>query len=628
MRWTNYFLSGMLLFFCIAFFTVESIAEEFSVNSTFTFNEALNRAQSNDDEDTIYLLPGTYYVFELLTYWAKQDISGQPPHVETYSLTIDGMNYQKTIVDGKGNRILLIDTLAVPEEIPITITIKNITFKNAEKGPGLSIAGRAASIRVENCAFIDNKGGVELLNTTGGIRIANSSFNGNSGAYQGSGVYLSSITGLLSLERNTFIGNNSATEGGGLYCIIGGEASVTLSNNVFKDNHATSIGGGLALIAMNGGKIHLAQNTFENNRVGDHGGGAYLCSYDLEQTASITLAENAFTGNTAMHGGGAYVFANSGQLGVSHAMFKQNQASSKGGALYSETKTSSALFINSIIVENKAVEGAGMYGKTDTGEIVLTNTTCAYNTVQTGGKGGGVYAELLDNTARTSIYNTILWHNKAGTQSDDICINDDGNGDGTGAIVEFQHNAYERLTVKDGDHMTAAHTIAADPALTSDYHLLSGSPCIDTGSNTAPQIPDKDMDFDDRIIDGDGDGESIVDIGADEYDPTTPPTTTTTTTISPPVCMIQTIYGEQAEAVTTLRRLRDEGIAKIPAGHALIALYYRLSAVMAETVQHNALARREIKWVVDNIVWMVNLLGRPPKMKGETRCAQRQNANT
>lgn len=627
MRSLNYVLGCMLLFFGLAFFSGESIAEEFSVNNSFTFQEALNSAQSNDADDTIYLKPATYLIFELLTYWSKQEVGGQPPHIENYSLTIDGGNYTKTILDGNDNAILLIDTHAVPEAISITVTIKNITFKNAGSGPLLSIAGKAVFIRIENCAFIDNKGGVVLLNTDGGITVINSTFNGNIGGYQGAGVFLASDTGILSLENNTFIGNNSATEGGGAYCIIRKEGLITVSNNVFKDNHATSIGAGLAIIAMNGGQIHLAQNTFENNRVGDKGGGAYLCSYDVDRTASITLTENTFTANTAMHGGGAYVFANKAQLGITHSIFEQNQAGLKGGAVFSETKNSGVSFINSIIAKNTAHEGGGIYAQTDSGEIVITNTTCINNTLPTGGTGGGVYAHLLYNISQASVYNSILRDNTAGTQGDDVYINDDGDEDRTGATVQLHHNAYARLAVRDGDHMTATHTITADPVLTSDYHLQSGSPCIDAGSNTAPQIPDKDMDFGDRIIDGDEDGESIVDIGADEYDPSTPHTTTTST-IPPPECMIRTIYGEQAEEVATLRRFRDEIIAPTPMGNTMIALYYRLSSFMAETVKGNSVFQHEVKWFIDKILWVVNRLVEPTKLIGETQCAQRRNLNT
>ncbi len=52
-----------------------------------------------------------------------------------------------------------------------------------------------------------------------------------------------------------------------------------------------------------------------------------------------------------------------------------------------------------------------------------------------------------------------------------------------------------------------------------DYHLTENSPCIDQGSNDAPDLPDTDFEGDLRIIDGDGNTTATVDMGTDEYMP-------------------------------------------------------------------------------------------------------------
>jgi hypothetical protein len=49
-----------------------------------------------------------------------------------------------------------------------------------------------------------------------------------------------------------------------------------------------------------------------------------------------------------------------------------------------------------------------------------------------------------------------------------------------------------------------------DPT-SNDYHLGAGSPSIDAGDNTAPDLPAMDIDGDQRIINGQ------VDQGVDEY---------------------------------------------------------------------------------------------------------------
>ena len=48
---------------------------------------------------------------------------------------------------------------------------------------------------------------------------------------------------------------------------------------------------------------------------------------------------------------------------------------------------------------------------------------------------------------------------------------------------------------------------------------MSGSPCIDTGTNSASELPSVDFEGDDRVIDGNGDTLATVDKGADEYNP-------------------------------------------------------------------------------------------------------------
>jgi hypothetical protein len=50
-----------------------------------------------------------------------------------------------------------------------------------------------------------------------------------------------------------------------------------------------------------------------------------------------------------------------------------------------------------------------------------------------------------------------------------------------------------------------------------DYHLQQGSPSIDAGDNLAPNLPDTDIDGNPRVLDGDGNGTAIVDMGVDEF---------------------------------------------------------------------------------------------------------------
>jgi hypothetical protein len=62
--------------------------------------------------------------------------------------------------------------------------------------------------------------------------------------------------------------------------------------------------------------------------------------------------------------------------------------------------------------------------------------------------------------------------------------------------------------------------IDSDPAFRNpshgDFHILPASPCLDRGWNDTPLMPAIDFEGDERILDGDGDGIPVADMGADE----------------------------------------------------------------------------------------------------------------
>jgi len=56
-----------------------------------------------------------------------------------------------------------------------------------------------------------------------------------------------------------------------------------------------------------------------------------------------------------------------------------------------------------------------------------------------------------------------------------------------------------------------------------DFHLLPGSPCIDAGTNGAPDLPAVDFEGNPRILAGSTNDGAIVDMGAYEFNPALPP---------------------------------------------------------------------------------------------------------
>jgi len=138
-----------------------------------------------------------------------------------------------------------------------------------------------------------------------------------------------------------------------------------------------------------------------------------------------------------------------------------------------------------------------------------------------------VWLEFDQATAQ--VYNNIFWQNTAqagGSDGDDLYVESDGDGNGTGSTVELFNNDFsgsadfttgqsEDLYITDTDNYSQGGNIQQDPLFADpdggDFHLTSGSPCIDAGDNNAPGLSTTDFEGEPRVSNG------TVDIGADEF---------------------------------------------------------------------------------------------------------------
>ncbi len=367
--------------------------------------------------------------------------------------------------------------------------LTDCTFEGNSAGAGGGMANyESSSPTLTDCTFVGNTigeygGGAGMYNSNSSPTLTDCIFSGNStgGEYaDGGGMYNYSSSPTLT---NCSFSDNWAGDGGGIF---NGGSSPTLTNCTLVDNSAEYLGGGMANVWYS--SPTLTNCTFWGNSA-DFGGGMYNDYY-----SSPTIARCTFESNSALDSGGGMWNSNGSSPVLTDCIFSGNTADYGGGM---NNDSSSPVLTNCIFEGNSANagNGGGMYNW-NYSSPTLTNCTFAGNSA--GSDGGGVFNHFYSSAELT---NSILWGNSPNQIAND----------GSTPTVSYSD-------VQGG--YTGTGNIDVDPlfvdAANGDLHLGPDSLCIDAGDNFAPNLPVYDFEGDARILDGDGDGTAIVDMGVDE----------------------------------------------------------------------------------------------------------------
>jgi hypothetical protein len=386
---------------------------------------------------------------------------------------------------------------------------ENIDFK----GKAITVTSGATSYLGSSGTIIDGGKGIGFAVTFQGNETAASVINGftiqNATGGKSSNVFLSSggvgvINGTPTISNNTFTHNLcNAIYSEGSPLIVGNE----IDNTLDIQGHCT-FGAGSAiwlegsLVSPNARVVgNLIQNNTQSSHedAGGNGGSGVAVWGAYAYIAGNTIRNNITTGD-----GGAILAFNTDNVIVIGNLIYGNQAQTDGAISLQPPSASVGPFIG-IIASNTIYGNAqnatkgGLYGDAPSTQVYLDANLGQYilinNIIYGGGAGtaavscGTVY-NYLSITPLVFDHNDL--YNPGGTNYGGACA------DQTGTYGN----------------------ISADPKFVNasggNFQLTPGSPAVDTGNNSAPDMTTFDLLNAPRIQDATGLGYPVVDMGAYE----------------------------------------------------------------------------------------------------------------
>jgi hypothetical protein len=322
--------------------------------------------------------------------------------------------------------------------------------------------------------------------------------------------------------NNIIAGNWASSSGGGIHCGVG---SPVIANNTITGNSARFKGGGIGCM---GSSAIITSNVLIRN-ISLCCGAALYCRESSPIVTDCLFIDNSVTDPWCDDPGGGGIFNERSSPVVTNCRFIGNRADRgkygsiypHGGGIYSGRGCHPTL-TNCTFHSNFAWEnGGGMYSR---GSATVTNCTFSHNFAHE--QGGGMYSYGGSPT----VTNCILWANcdidgtdeSAQIHGDSPVVNYSCIQSWTGALGGIGNIGVDPCFVDPGywDPNGTPGDANNDYWVDGDYHLLPGSPCIDTGDpNHVPRPNETDLDGKPRVLDGDEDGNSVVDMGAYEFWP-------------------------------------------------------------------------------------------------------------
>jgi hypothetical protein len=351
-------------------------------------------------------------------------------------------------------------------------------------GEGLTsvLSGFTLQNGIVNSFFSGDGGGITIKDAS--PTVTNNVITNNSGGNEGGGISIQS--GSPTISRNTIQNNTACAQGSGIVVRFGApliQGNIVAFNSQSSGCGGGSGGGGIQVTsAISGSSFTQILDNIISNNVHTHGGGI-----GLNGSGAITIRGNIISGNRASSQGGGISMFNVSPAFIVQNLIISNRADGEGGGIFWSNPP--ALLANNTIADNDSSRGSGILAFTVFPDAKLVNNIVVAKEGQT-----AIFCESFSVTEPSAFrFNNVF--SLQGTAWGGACSDQTGiNGN-----------------------------ISADPLFvnpsTGDYHLRRGSPVIDAGDNSAPNLPSTDLDGKPRIQDGNGDGIAVVDMGGYEASP-------------------------------------------------------------------------------------------------------------
>ena len=438
-------------------------------------------------------------------------------------------------------------------------TVTNCTFTDNSAYSGGGVYNSSGSPTLENCIITLNtahREGGGMYNINSNPTITNCTFSENYTVDGGGGMCNKNSDPVVT--DCYFVDNVCEDESGG--AIYNYQSDAVITGCTFEDNITAEGGGAVANIR---GSPVISDCTFTENTSEDDGGAVMNYYTDL-----ATFDRCIFIGNSAYSTGGAvengwYTIAC--EVIFKNCIFGDNTAS-RGGAVANRSSLVNATFINCTFSGNHAdYDGGAMY---TTYPSSATVTNCIFWDNEDDG-GMDESAQITGST--TTVNNSCVQGLDTFSGNDNIDTDplfvDTNNGDfhlspGSPCIDAGDPNYQPYMTVMHELHFATVTMVELDKPNVNlnsivvknknerEYALMEDYAIVEQDSRVLLQLIafggsfpdftsldgteqffvdydyitpfvelDTDLDGNPRIIDGDGDGEAVVDMGAYEFLP-------------------------------------------------------------------------------------------------------------